>query len=537
MAGIKVVASYEKWPEANITNLKNNGHKAPPVDIRTLALRELPSDIDVVVGSPPCIEFSFSNRGGGGDIEDGLRDIKKFLTIVDYLKPKAWAMENVPRVGEILDRELKSKGRLARFRHLNFDHEILNAEEFGLPQRRLRCIAGNLDFKLLKAYATRTKRLTLGLVIDALAKPTIADPIYDIQLSRSALSDHDLEDNLDIEEERINRAAKLLHPVYNKMAFPDPLDRAVRTVTATCTRVSRESIIVEDPTSPDRYRRLTLRERSTLQGFPITFNFYGANYGHKLRMIGNAMPPLLSLYIGQAIRGIPATKAVSPETAISVFSPSTEIPPVTLPSKATGVRFPEGRTFRFAIGSLHFKSGVRFELRNKFKSGAALWQVAFVFGSPKSIHEMVLKAELCTTVVQTLPIEVRASIEQSLSKCRTWIRRADVQRMQDVWSHRGPGLTRPFMVLDRLDECADELKGILASCAYAYEPALEKVIVAAFGRRAKSLVGLGKLRKHAQAVLAGVLVGATANVELESHGRARPAEKDRASRSLAGAER
>src|SRR5437868_3105230 len=81
LAGIDVITSYDRWGPANLTNLKNNRHPTQTVDIRQLALDELPHHIDVVVGSPPCSEFSFSNRGGNGDIADGLKDVIKFLEI------------------------------------------------------------------------------------------------------------------------------------------------------------------------------------------------------------------------------------------------------------------------------------------------------------------------------------------------------------------------------------------------------------------------------------------------------------------------
>src|SRR3546814_10840551 len=58
------------------------------------------------------------------------------------------------------------------------------------------------------------------------------------------LIDHVEEDVLNSEEARINRSNKVTHTVYNAMPFPDPLDRTVRTITATCTRVSRESIVI-----------------------------------------------------------------------------------------------------------------------------------------------------------------------------------------------------------------------------------------------------------------------------------------------------
>jgi len=134
LAGIEVVASYECWGPANETNFKNNLHQAQTVDIRRLAFEDLPKDIDIVVGSPPCTQFSFSNRGGSGDIDDGLEDIIKFLTIVDHLRPKAWAMENVPRVAKIIEQELCPEGRLhCQRRRKNHPCGGAKVYHFGVP--------------------------------------------------------------------------------------------------------------------------------------------------------------------------------------------------------------------------------------------------------------------------------------------------------------------------------------------------------------------------------------------------------------------
>lgn len=54
LAGIDVVRSYEWWQPASLTNNSNNGHGDPLCDVRSLPLEDLPSDIDLVVGSPPC---------------------------------------------------------------------------------------------------------------------------------------------------------------------------------------------------------------------------------------------------------------------------------------------------------------------------------------------------------------------------------------------------------------------------------------------------------------------------------------------------
>src|SRR3546814_167710 len=140
------------------------------------------------------------------------------------------------------------------------------------------------------------------------------------------------------------------------MPCPYPIDRTVRTITATCTRVSRESIIIEQPNTRDSFRRLSIRERATLQGFPITFQFYGASHGQKLRMVGNAIPPAFSYLVAQSFLSTPGP-LLPPITQVAagVASPTPK-PDVTRVDTA-GATYPENRTFRFAIPHLSFKRG------------------------------------------------------------------------------------------------------------------------------------------------------------------------------------
>src|SRR3546814_2625378 len=151
---------------------------------------------------------------------------------------------------------------------------------------------------LLVSYQANARPRLLGDVIRALKNDIVVDPIFGMAIPREDLIDHVEEDVLNSEEARINRSNKVTHTVYNATPFPDPLDRTVRTITATCTRVSRESIVIATGSERGEYRRLTLRERASLQGFPITFQFYGANYGQNPRMIGTAVPPPFASLIG-----------------------------------------------------------------------------------------------------------------------------------------------------------------------------------------------------------------------------------------------
>lgn len=508
MAGIQVVDSYEYWAPANETNFRNNGHHANLVDIRTLELDRLPEDVDFVVGSPPCTQFSFSNRGGNGDIADGLIDIVKFLTIVDHLKPRFWAMENVPRVANVIRRELRLGGVLEKFAHLEFDLKIINMEEFGLPQRRKRCLVGKLDFGLLASYASVTSRPNLGEVVRALAAPNVIDPIYGIPVT--VLHDHLVEDFLNGEEQRLNKSAKTMHPVYNSMPFPDSLDRSVRTITATCTRVSRESVVIPDVVSIGEYRRLTIRERASLQGFPASFQFYGDSYRQKLMMIGNAVPPLFSYYVGQALRGVPVKEVASPEQGIALFYPPSVPPPATSPER-WGLKYPPHRTFRMAIPALRLKSGVRFELGNYLRGRNTCWAVSFFFGTSTDIQKLQLDTGTFQMLRHGLPPVARDKVLATLDKLSDWLASTDWNGLQRIWSHRGPGATHPFVLLDTLDDAGCVLVSALRAEEEGMRSLLTAVLEHQLGGGWIKIAGVAKLLRNASTIVAGLLVGSLTN--------------------------
>lgn len=516
LAGIEVVSSYEWWGPANETNFKNNLHQAQTVDIRRLSFDDLPKEIDVVVGSPPCTQFSFSNRGGTGDLDDGLEDIIKFLKVVDHLKPKVWAMENVPRVAPIIDRELKEGGRLHPFAHLGMVAHVIDMDKFGLPQRRRRCIAGNFDFDLLDSYQAELSRHNLGDIVQALASDPVIDPLYGIKLPRNEVTEHHLEAPLNEEERRINKAAKQNHPIYNSMSFPDPMDRTVRTITATCTRVSRESIVIEDPDASGMFRRLSVRERACLQGFPITFQFYGRNNGQKMRMVGNAVPPAFSFLVGQAFKGTASDDLVQLKDAGFNLTSPLPVPAVTAMDQP-GARYPWTRTFRFAITSLQLKSGVRFELGNQISEKAVSWSVSFWFGTSKSIQTIPLNFKLAERIRTELSDTLQTRLVDPLARFANFLDEADIPNMQTLWSHRGPGKTRPFMLLDELSDVGDQVKKVLMQQEQDAKTILMSILAEIFQESLQNIPGIPKLLRNAPLILAGLMVGSLANEALGIH--------------------
>jgi DNA (cytosine-5)-methyltransferase 1 len=91
---------------------------------------------DVVIGGPPCQGFSPLNREAVGFERRGLW--REYLRALEAIEPRAFVMENVP--------ELLRSAEYVQFKHraeeLGFEVEaqILNAADFGVPQRRRRAI-------------------------------------------------------------------------------------------------------------------------------------------------------------------------------------------------------------------------------------------------------------------------------------------------------------------------------------------------------------------------------------------------------------
>lgn len=511
LAGVELVASYEWWKPAIATHNGNLGGALEPVDIRTLDLADLPTNIELVVGSPPCTQFSYSNRGGKGDIAEGLKDLVKFFEVVDHLKPRFWAMENVPRVADVLRCGFDDPDHaLYRFRHLAPQIEVVDFSDYGTPQARRRCIATNIPLATIAAYRAKIGAHTLGDVVGALASDrTIVDPMWGVALDRAKVTEREAEQPLNAEELRMNRESKTFHPVYNNMAFPDPLDVAARTVTATCTRVSRESIVIADPDTPGEFRRLTVRERAMLQGFPITYQFYARSFAEKAKMIGNAIPPTFTYLLALAARGVdPEAFGGLADAGQRLALPPLKAP-VTPPDRE-GRTYPLSRSFRAAIPGLRFKSGMRFELANAATPEGADWRVRFFFGSSKDIREIDLAGDVLRDLRQnTLFGDLLNGFQGELARAAHSLAATSPAALQSAWAHKSEG-TGPFAIVDQLGVLAADLEQRLAAVLGDEDDAtvVDYVLaVASAGDDGRRPIGHAKLGRYAVPILAGMIIG------------------------------
>lgn len=462
MAGIQVISSNEWWRDANHTHNMNFGTDHEEINIRELQLEDLPNpdNIDYVIGSPPCTQFSFANKGGNGDIADGLIDIYKFLEIVEHMNPVYWAMENVPRVAKILKKEISEGGSLFRFRELFGDIRIYDSSEFGVPQKRKRMIAGRLPFNLLESYREVTPRKSLGDVLEALNNDIVIDPIYGKELNNQDVTDHIKEVPLSYEEARINKNSKTYHPIYNAMSFPDRWDRPSRTITALCTRVSRESIIIQDHESD--LRRLTVRERGCIQSFPIDFHFYSNSYGGKLKMIGNAIPPILTFFIAQSMLEIESGNLIMPDQAENPLVIPAELPIYHSPDNR-GAKYSWSRSFWMSIPNLRFGSGVRFELRNyhdKMNRNTS-WHFNFFYGNSKNIKSKELDNNLFNRAAEIFNILIDNTLIELIDNYITYCNCIDFNGLQKNWTNQDREITGPIELIDRIGDFSSQFKSLL----------------------------------------------------------------------------
>lgn len=279
---------------------------------------DLPSDVDVVVGSPPCKEFSTANNGGNGDTEKGMELVDRFLYFVHELDPEYWVMENVPRLDNHLA-ESRGTGEkeipwLSGDESVEFENrEVLHCDNYGTPQRRRRLFSGKFpDIEKVDADLPTIEQIRAEFptpILGPRSSESVEDPIYDIELPPESLSDHFYNTHLTPRECKEIEVLKKDHSFYGPMSFPENPDDTARTVVAMNRTIARETLVLEENEAPSgteieltEFRKPTLRELATIQGFPITYQFTGTSIAQKRQRIGDAVPPTMAFRIALAIK-------------------------------------------------------------------------------------------------------------------------------------------------------------------------------------------------------------------------------------------
>lgn len=294
-------------------------------------------DLDCLIGGPPCQAFSVYNHQRGMHDSRSIL-FRQYLRLVETLRPKVVVMENVTGITSIADggavREIH-----ARLGDLGYhvEHQILKAEEYGVPQERRRIvfIGTRLSNQIVWPSATHfapdqipfgRKFVTIWDAISDLPRLTISggeevqpylNPPHSEyqQLTRegcSELYNHVAPFLSEVNRRRLKFIPQggswrdipfeLLPAGMRKAKRSDHTKRYGRPAKddLACTILTKCDLHWGAYIHPEQERTLTVREAARLQSFPDSFRFLGSR-GDQYRQVGNAVPPLLAEVVAKSV--------------------------------------------------------------------------------------------------------------------------------------------------------------------------------------------------------------------------------------------
>lgn len=301
------------------------------------------SNVDLVVGGPPCQGFSNANRQR--IIDDPRNKLyKSYVHVVEQVKPKFFVMENVRGMfkvsNQIID-DFESIGYQVKC-------ELFNAKNFGVPQNRERLIfiGTRLDCDLNKIFeqirntshtnyvlkdaigdlkpleASKQKNKTKiisektgGIVtksnissfrsdyVDLINNTEPYNQLVTFNHQARYNNDRDIEifSRLDEGDKADDPKIADIMPYKNRMdIFKDKyyrlkMNEISKTITAHMKFDCNMYI------HPEQARGLTPREAARIQSYPDNYIFKGA-FTKTYMQIGNSVPPLLGRAIAKVIK-------------------------------------------------------------------------------------------------------------------------------------------------------------------------------------------------------------------------------------------
>jgi len=273
------------------------------------------TDIDVVIGGPPCQGFSLTGTRDKNDDRNSL--FRAFFKLAKRIRPKAFIIENVPGILTLYDGSVK-KEILEECEAMGYtcNPKLLYAPDYGVPQIRKRVffVAMREEFGAFKFPEPTNKEAEYVTCQEAIEDlPSLEDNIG------AYISDYQAKPMSEYQKLMRARAVKLYNHVGtnhtdhvinvisqvpeggNHKDLPPGVGDSRKFNEAWTRYHSQKPSKTIDTGHRNhfhyKYHRVpTVRENARLQSFPDDFIFLG-NKTEQNRQVGNAVPPLL----GQAI--------------------------------------------------------------------------------------------------------------------------------------------------------------------------------------------------------------------------------------------
>jgi DNA (cytosine-5)-methyltransferase 1 len=315
MAGMRPVLAIEIDSNSADTyrlNVDRRVEKGDVADVRYIPFA------DVLIGGPPC--QGFSALGTRDSMDPRNRLWREYVRVLDATRADVFVMENVPGLLSSPQFAMFTEAVAARGFYLAED-AILNAADFGVPQRRRRAIV--IGSRLgVPELPSRSHGNGPGLepyrtVRDAFKQsPALsADPTeMNWHRGRMRTADYSM------------IRYRAVPPGGNRFDMQKNLDaQGLAHLVPACWRRKQSGTVDvfgrlkwEEPSvtirteffkpekgrylHPDADRPITVREAARLQSFPDSFRFPESQALTSVaRQIGNAVPPLLAKAVAQAV--------------------------------------------------------------------------------------------------------------------------------------------------------------------------------------------------------------------------------------------
>ncbi len=311
--------------------------------------------VDLVTCGMPCETFSTAGNSSRSFYDDRQVLYREGIRMAELCDAKMLLFENVPAItskriakdsSELVVDMIKEE--LAKAGYGNFLQIVLDATDFGVPQRRKRffVLATRFpDWRLESPTPINMEKVTVGdalldlpdVIPNSNAEGTAytdADSSYSILmkndvfwrregLGKGRITNHlpmrhrdctlkrfsllrpgeSLKDLFDrfqsAEREELQKQRILPKKMFIKRNYRLPVDETAPTVTSHC---------LDEFVHPTSNRALTVRECARLQSFPDSYEFAGGPYivphidrsvQDKYEQIGDAVPPLLAYAWGK----------------------------------------------------------------------------------------------------------------------------------------------------------------------------------------------------------------------------------------------
>ncbi|MEG0835850.1 MAG: DNA cytosine methyltransferase [Anaerovoracaceae bacterium] len=337
-AGFNIVYGIDNWKDATIT-YKHNFPSAvvSNTDINDINGKDIlkatglsPTDIDVIIGGPPCQGFSLSGKRMMDDPRNRL--YKAFVDIVAELLPPVFVMENVPGLVRLFDGKVKD-AVISDFTELGYNVEmkLLSSDNFGVPQQRKRVFFVGINYSKIKNTAnfvfpmstfgngTNQPAITCKEAIsdlDFIPDDRIVGECVDYQIDAQCQYQKSMRQNSSkvlnhtatLHTEKTKNIIAMVPNGGNYKDLPQEL-WSTRKVNIAWTRMNSNRPCFTIDTGHNHHfhykenRVPTVRESARIQSFPDNFEFIGIKTS-QLRQVGNAVPPLLSQAIAEKIKEV-----------------------------------------------------------------------------------------------------------------------------------------------------------------------------------------------------------------------------------------